>query len=463
MGLLTRLQPANKPAQRFSLEGLAQQISYLGHSYPIGLSQSMTGGDVESPNSSFVSMTQNAYKTNGPVFACVLARAMLFSEARFLWQGFDRGRPGALFGTPALELLETPWPGGTTRDVLWRAEQDVSLGGNFYLRLSRGRLWRLRPDWVTIVIGSQMEVDDPVLAIDAEVAGYLWGKPGSGQLTPLLPDEVAHWAPIPDPEANYRGMSWLTPILREVAADQGAVTHKQMFFEKAATPNLVIMPDASVSYDEFKEFKKDFRDEHEGAWNAYRTLFLGGGSTIQQVGLDFKAMDFKGIQGAGETRIAAAANVPPIIAGFSEGLASATYSNYGQARRKFGDTFARPQWGSFAGSIANIILDRPNGPHRLWYDDRDIAFLREDQGDEAKIRQMDAATIEVTIRSGYKPDAAVAFVQTGNPAVLLGQHTGRMSVQLVPPDQGTIDDDDQDDNEDNDQPQLPPASNNCRS
>jgi hypothetical protein len=31
---------------------------------------------------------------------------------------------------------------------------------------------------------------------------------------------VAHWSPIPDPLANFRGMSWLTPVLREIDADQ---------------------------------------------------------------------------------------------------------------------------------------------------------------------------------------------------------------------------------------------------
>ncbi|MGB5697221.1 MAG: hypothetical protein WBM46_16305, partial [Polyangiales bacterium] len=140
-------------------------------------------------------------------------------------------------------------------------------------------------------------------------------------------------------------------------------------------------------------------------------------------------------QGRGETRIAAAAGVPPIIAGFSEGLESATYSNYGQARRKFGDHYARPQWRSFAAAVSKL-LPQPRGGVRLWYDDRDIAFLREDQGDEAKIRQTDAITVNTLITAGFEPDAVVSAVQTGNLATLAGQHTGLTSVQLVPPDTG---------------------------
>lgn len=445
MGLIERLRPARAELEpvaaaveprRMSLEQLVEQVQWLGNSYPLGLQTTMADTKVEEADTSFAGMVSAGYRTAGPVFACILARALLFSEARFQWQQLDRGRPGALFGDQSLALLEKPWPNGTTGELLWRAEQDVSLAGNFYLRKSRDRLWRLRPDRVSILLGSMTDAEDPSEAPDAEVVGYLYDNgPGQGW-TPMLPSEVAHWSPIPDPMAHYRGMSWLTPVLADVEADRRSTTHKGAFFRNAATPNLVVMPDASVSFDEFKKWKDEFTDEHEGAWNAYKTLFLGGGSKVQTVGLDFKSMDFKGIQGIGETRIAAAAGVPPIIAGFSEGLASATYSNYGMARRKFGDHWARPQWRSFAAAV-EPLLPRPRGTGvRLWYDDRDIAFLREDQGDEATIRQTQAVTIETLIRAGYLPDAAVAYAGTGNPDVLAGQHSGLMSVQLIPPGTG---------------------------
>ena len=148
MGLITRFRP--EPASnRFSLDELIEQINFLGNNYPIGLQQTMTTGDEEEADTSFIALTQNAYRSAGPVFACILARAMLFSEARFQWQRLENGRPGELFGTRSLRLLEKPWPNGTTGELLWRAEQDVSLAGNFFLRLHRGRLWlgRLGHRW----------------------------------------------------------------------------------------------------------------------------------------------------------------------------------------------------------------------------------------------------------------------------------------------------------------------------
>ena len=437
MGLmhrLTRPTATGDDKPRFGLSELVNQINYLGNTYPVGLQQSLIGKATEDPNTGFSSVTRLAYQNAGPVFACILARGLLFSEARFLWQQLRDGRPGDLFASPELKTLERPWPNATTGEMLWRAEQDVSLAGNFYLRLHRGRLWRLRPDWMQIVLGSDSDPAEATASIDAEVIGYRWGAPGQRKVN-LLPSEIAHWSPIPDPLASYRGMSWVTPILRDVTADNQATVHKQAFYENGATPNLVIMPDATVDYEEFRQFQDDFRDQHEGAWNAYKTLFLGGGSSIQVVGSTMKDAEFKAIQGAGETRIAAAAGVPPIIAGFSEGLSSATYSNYAMARRKFGDHWARPQWRSFCAAI-QPLLTTP-AASRLWYDDRDIAFLREDLDAEAEIKQKEAGTVMTLINAGYEPDAVIQAVTSGNMALLSGRHTGLTSVQLTPPDDGS--------------------------
>ena len=117
---------------------------------------------------------------------------------------------------------------------------------------------------------------------------------------------------------------------------------------------------------------------------AYKTMYLAGGADVTIVGSDLKQLDFKLTQGAGETRIAAAAGVPPIIVGLSEGLQAATYSNYGQARRRFSDLTMRPLWGNVVGSLATIV-PVPGGAE-LWYDDRDIPFLAEDRKDEARDR-----------------------------------------------------------------------------
>ena len=407
---------------------LLNTFSYQGNAYQLGSKQEEIGGD-------YRSLVAGAYKRDGVVFACLLVRMLLFSEARFQFRRLRNGRPGDLYGTAALRPLEQPWPGATTGDLLARMEQDASLAGNFFAaRRPGGRIKRMRPDWVTIVLGSERD-DVDATSLDAEVLGYLYHPGGHhSSVDPVVLDrsEVAHYAPIPDPDAAFRGMSWLTPVLAEVMADKAATEHKLRFFENGATPNIIVsMP--QMPAETYREWVELFREGNEGVANAYKTLFLGGGADPKVVGADFKQLDFKITQGAGETRIAAAAGVPPVIVGLSEGLQAATYSNYGQARRRFADGTMRPLWRNAAGSLAAIVDVPPDS--ELWYDDRDIPFLQEDQRDAAEILSIQAQAIRTLIDGGFDPEKAVAAVSAGDLRQL--QHTGLLSVQLRPPGEGT--------------------------
>lgn len=424
------LRSLSRSDPTLTLDQYAQLFSFMGNAYPL-VNQTL-GTTTEKIDGSYLSMVQGGYKANGVVFACMLARSSLFSEARFQFRERRNGRPGDLFGTAALSPLEHPWANGTTGDLLSRAIQDVDLAGNFFATRRPTGIRRLRPDWVTIILGSNSDASIDSDDIDAEVIGFLYhpGGPASGKKPEiLLPEAVAHWAPLPDPLASYRGMSWLTPVVREVMGDSAATEHKIKFFENGATPNMVVSLDPEIKKAEFLEWVKTFKDNHEGVANAYKTLIFGAGAKVEVVGSDLKQLDFKMTQGAGETRIAAAAGVPPVIVGLSEGLQAATYSNYGQARRRYADLTMRPLWRSFAGSIAGLV-DVPTGAE-LWYDDRDIPFLQEDLKDTAEIQQVNASAIRSLIDAGFDPASVVAAITANDLSRLT--HTGLYSVQLQPP------------------------------
>ena len=402
--------------------------------WPFIGSSSMTS-DREQIENDFAGYVQGIYKRNGPIAALMLVRLAVFSEARFTFRRIRNGRPGDLFGTQALGPLERPWPGGTTGDLLARMIQDADLGGNAFIAKVPGtdRLRRLRPDWVTIVSASKSEPELYGAALDAEVIGYYYSPraPGMRTDTLLLPSQVAHFAPIPDPECSWRGMSWLTPVLREISSDLAATTHKLKFFENGATPALAVKLDASVTPEMFQRFKALMDEQHKGADNAYKTLYLGGGSDVTPLTMDLRALDFKSIQGAGESRLAAAAGIPSTIVGFSEGLqgSSLNAGNYGSARRRMADGTMRPLWRNAAGSLSSLIEVPPGA--ELFYDDRDIAFLRDDRKDAAEIQQAKAAAMRQLVDAGFKPESVVAAIEAEDMTLLT--HTGLFSVQLQPP------------------------------
>jgi hypothetical protein len=380
----------------------------------------------------YLGLVDSAYRGNAIVFACELVRFSLFSEARFQFQQLRNGRPGDLFGNSDLAILENPEPGKTTGDLLGRALLDADFSGSWFGVRRPGRIKRLRPDWTAILLGSpNRAVELPAHDPDIEVIGYAYwpgGQWSGSEPMTFAADEIAHFAPIPDPIANYRGMSWLTPVIRELRADSAATQHKLQFFENAATPQSVVKFEPGFDPAKVRQFIEIFEQNHSGVLNAYRTAYLGGGADLQVVGANLRQMDFKNTQGAGESRIAAAAGVHPTIVGLSEGLqgSSLNAGNFGAARRLTADKTLRPLWRNMAGSLETII-PTPAGS-RLWYDDRDVAFLSEDVKDAAEVLSLEATAIRTLGDGGWIPDSVVDAVTSGDLRRL--KATGYLPVQL---------------------------------
>jgi phage portal protein BeeE len=405
--------------------------------------------DREQIGNDFEAYIQHAYAANGVVFSCMAARMFLFSEARFAWQRFRDGQPQSLFTNADLQLLEQPWPGGTIGDLLGRLLQDADLAGNGYYTTAddegrfgkasaKGtgrRIVRMRPDWTTIILGSK---SGNLYALDTRPIAYLYRPPanlsgaGDDGSVLLLPDEVAHFSPIPDPAARFRGMSWLTPVIREIQADKAATKHKLKFFQQGATISTVVSLDKDVQPDEFDAFVARMRAQTEGVDMAYKTLYLGGGADVTLNGTSMQQMDFKVTQGAGETRIASASGMHPVIVGLSEGLegSSLNAGNFDSAIRLTTDKTIRPLWRNAAGALARI-LPSPGSDSRLWYDARDVAFLQNSTTDQASIQSKQATTAKSLTDAGFTPESVVAFLDTGNLNSL--QHSGLYSVQLQKP------------------------------
>lgn len=432
----------------FSFNGIG--YGFAGGS--LGVTETLGGQVTEMAPNHFVGLASHAYQANGVVFACMLVRQLVFSSIRFQWQQMSKGKPSGMFGDASLAVLESPWTGGTTQDLLIRTIVDADLAGNayWYRNTSLARLGtnepdselvRMRPDWLDIVVEPRMIRGGPGQVGGGQLGwrklGYVYTeRSGMGsECDPVafLADEVAHFHPIIDPLANFRGMSWLTPILREIQADQAMTRHQRKFFDNGATVNMVIKHAQGADEAKVRKWIAEFRSEHAGLENAYKSLNLYPGADATPVGSNMEEIDFKKVRGGGETRVAAAAGVPPIIVGLSEGLESATYSNYGQARRRFADGTAHPLWQNMAGSMQQIIkpLQPGRGGLRLWYDTHDVPFLREDEKDAAAIAAIRASTINSYITAGYKPDSVIAAVDANDLTLLV--HSGLYSVQLQLP------------------------------
>jgi hypothetical protein len=426
---------------RYNISDYIRMITEGGYGLhaPIPV-QTTYGRQAQEPiANNFPGFVEGLLYSNGPVAAAEAYRLRVFGQAPLLYQETSAGRPGDFFDDDQLDLLRSPWPAGTLSDLMKRTLVHGDLGGNGFGAVIDDEIVLLRPDWVKIVLAKRMhngvQVGWRQIGIAYAENGVFSGDFADSEVATFLPGEYFHFVPgLPDPLATYRGMSWLTPIVREVMADKAASEHKLKFFENAATANLVVKTPAQMTPEQFKSFVALMREQHDGVQNAYKTLYLGDGADADVIGANMQEMDFSAVQGKGETRIANAAGVPPVLLSFSEGMqgSSLNAGNYQAAKRSFVDTTMRDLWQNWCGSL--LALDQlkpPREKSRLWYDPRDIPFLHEDQQDAATIRQTNSAAISSLITSGFTPKSAVSAVVMDDLSLL--EHTGLTSVQLLPP------------------------------
>ncbi len=287
MGLLERVADARagKTEQRFSIDTWISDyllpaggaFGYNGNQYPYGLNLTYASKGIQEVSATLPGYMA-ALRTCPPAFAAQMVRALVLSQARFTFRNRPwTPTPRRTFSNGALAPLEQPWTNATTGELLSRMEWHAGPAGNAFVTRRSARLRVLRPDWVGIAYGSQREPEDPAHALDGELLGYVYQNGGfNSQHEPetILPDDMAHWSPIPDPENAGIGMSWITPAVRELQADRAVTEHKLVYFQQGATPNLVVkgLPYTQGQEEAFERLVAILEKEHAGLRNAYKCL-----------------------------------------------------------------------------------------------------------------------------------------------------------------------------------------------
>lgn len=386
----------------------------------------------------FLSFVQEVYQSSPIVFACVWNRMALFREGRFQWRERRNGRPGNIFGNTDLQLLEKPWPRGSTGDLLALAEVTVSCAGNFLAAKRDGRLRVMRPDWTRVLLGSEQDENVTYENLDADVLAYLYYEGGMLGQDPIIldPAQVIHYAPIKHPVAWWMGMSWMTPVIQEISADKGMTGHRKKFLEAGATPNYAVKINVE-DLDLFTQWVDKYEEERDSkGGNPYRTLFLGAVADVVPIGTNFRDLDFNTTQSGGEVRIAAAAGVHPTVAAFWAGLQGSALNagNFEAAYRQFGNGTIRPLWDAMAEACQQVlpVPVRSDAAVELWVDDRDVPAMAEDSKKAAEVSELRANMISTFVTAGFTPESSVEAVMTDDLTRLV--HSGRYSVQLLPPD-----------------------------
>jgi phage portal protein BeeE len=356
---------------------------------------------------------QQVNGSDSPVFSAILVRMMLLAEAQFQFQAKADKH---LFGNTSLASLERPFGAGSTSgELIARMEQDASLAGNAYIWSTPdgdAPLVRLRPDWVTII--------SELIPVDGggsyrQKVGY-WHQPPQGTTGHGAPfmvpaAEVAHWHPIPDPAADFRGMSWLTPVMRDVQGDDAMTRYKVRYLQNNATPNIVIRYAQKLQPATIDAIRDRMAARYGGPDNAGKTLVLDQGADLTLAGNSLSQMDFSNVSVEGVQRILAPSGVPALLIGL-ESIKGAGKS-YEDVIRRFADLTLRPLWRSMCAALEELVADVPAGA-QLWYDTGAIAALQEGEQVRAQVSLIRAQALLACHQAGYDPMSAVAAVGAGD-------------------------------------------------
>jgi phage portal protein BeeE len=357
-----------------------------------------------------VAAATQAYVSNGVVFACALARMMMMAEASFKFRSL---RDKHLYGNPDLSLLENPWPGATEGELWARMEQSATLAGNaFVAKVETDELLMLPADETVIV--SEVVTSTNGVRYKRPI-GYDWDptrQPGSDNKTEaqfFTVDEVAHWSPIPDPAARFRGMSWLTPVLRDITADNAMTGYKTMYMDHGS-PVVAVKYDRPLRPESADYIVDRIKSKYGGVGKAWNPLiFDQGADPVLAAGLE--QLDFRNVQSGGELRICGASGVSPILIGLPDD------KPYGEAMRQLADMHMRPLWRSACASLQKLVTVPSDA--QLWFDTSDIAALQAAETEKAQVTQVSAAAMLTFIQAGMTPESVITAVTSGDLSLLV--------------------------------------------
>jgi phage portal protein BeeE len=203
-------------------------------------------------------------------------------------------------------------------------------------------------------------------------------------------------------------MSPLTSAYRDVQGDDGMARYKIRYLTNNATPNMVVKYAQKIQPGTVDSIRERVEARYGGPDNAGKTLILDQGADLVLAGNSLQQMDFSNVMSVGVERILAACAVPGVLVGL-EPLRGAG-RGFQESMTKFSNLWARPQWRSVCGALAQL-LDVPAG-NRLWYDTQDIAALQDGEMERGQAALVRMQALLAAVQAGYTHERAVAAVDS---------------------------------------------------
>jgi len=318
----------------------------------VGLIPTWQNGQPLYPTENLELLTKEGYNKNSIASACINMIATSAPEAQLKVYRITNDGEIEVTDHWLMNLIDKPNDHMSTFELWELTHIYLNTGGVAYWELVRTdrnpaapvvEVLPLRPDWIK-VIPDRKEY----------IGGYQYEV--NGQTIEYEPWEILAF-PLPNPIDEFRPLSPLARVAREIGIDNETTDFTKTFFENNGVPGGIISTDQQLTKEESDRIElrwwQRFRGNRRG-----RTAVLGHGAQYQQLSMSFKDMEFESLRAFTETRICAAFGVDPVLLPSWVGIRyGGKYSNYAEARKHLWDETIIPSLRRIETKISTLLED----------------------------------------------------------------------------------------------------------
>jgi len=131
------------------------------------------------------------------------------------------------------------------------------------------------------------------------------------------PDQIIHFK-IPNPKNYLRGLGVPEAVAADIDLDNLAVSANIQMFKRGLIGNFALSTDKSVTQEQLKQIRAEFRSAYGGVENAYKVPILSGGLEPKNLQMTNKDMEFMALQTWTRDKITSAFGNSKAVLGITE-------------------------------------------------------------------------------------------------------------------------------------------------
>ena len=192
---------------------------------------------------------------------------------------------------PLLDLLDRFNEFTSSNDGFYITQSHRKLAGDCFWYLDGDApnirsIFILPPDKITIRLGKEAGSMRVIEAYD-----YKDTIEGKTVNITYKPENIIHFK-VPNPKNFYRGLSAVEAAADAIDTDTYAIEANRKLFERGLISNFLLTTEKSLTPEQLKKLRAEFRSEYSGVGNAFQVPILSGGLKPETVQMSNKDLEF---------------------------------------------------------------------------------------------------------------------------------------------------------------------------